>query len=294
MTKRKLALGALLTLALGVAPAARSAQQEAAPATQADRFVTVIPGDWPIILSAPHGGTLRIPGVEKRTGEGISARRGKKPNFSLAFDRNVDKLAFRASDEIFKLTGHRPYVVVAHFTRANIDANRPAEDAYEDPRCKPYYDEYHAALLQFRTEIIGKWRRGLLVDIHGHGGNPTTLIRGTADWQSVRHLVEEFGKEALTGPDGLLGPLAAAGNNLVPPNSDNTAPEDSSLNGGYITRHYGSFEGSNFDAIQFETGNVHRTPEGIDKFGPELAGALVKFHDRYLVPQTDDGPATRR
>jgi hypothetical protein len=307
MTRPATSLAAIrsaVALLLLVAPATRSeppipdqqppAAAPTSPSTQPDSFVTIVPGDMPLLLSAPHGGTLKIPGVERRTGNGISTRRGAKPNFSLAFDRNADKLALRVSEEIFKRTGHHPYLVIARFTRQQIDANRTAEDAYESPLAKPVYDEYHAALLRFRTEILANYHRGLLVDIHGHGGDPTTLIRGTADWQTVRHLVEEFGKDALTGPDGLLAPLAAAGNNLVPKNADNDAPEDRSLNGGYIVRHYGSFEGSNFDAIQFETGGVHRSAAGIDKFGPELADALVKFEARYLVDPPTTSPSSSR
>jgi hypothetical protein len=262
------------------------------PASQPDSTVTPLvylqKGDIPLILSAPHGGTLAVPGVSRRTGEHVPARRGEKPNFSIAFDRNVDKLALAVAEEIFRRTGKRPYVVIANFSRKFVDANRPPEDAYESDTAAPVYDAYHQALRDYRTDILKTWKAGFLLDLHGHGLDPALIIRGSANWSSVRHLVEEFGKDALTGPTGLLAPLEAAGNKIEPPNADNETLENKSLNGGYITRHYGSFEGSNFDALQLELGGSFRNPSRIPTFAKELTDSLLPFLGRYIYPRTSE------
>lgn len=269
------------------------------PPRKPAELVTIQKGTLPIILSAPHGGTMPVPDTERRTGANVPRKRGAKNNFTTAFDRNVDHMALRIADEIEKLTGQRPYIVVANFSRRYIDANRMWTDAYESPIAAKYYHEYHDAIENFRKEILEKNRRGLILDIHGHGGDPESLIRGTADWATVKNMVDFFGKEALTGPEGLLGPIEAAGFKINPPNSEDTKLEVQSLNGGFITRNYGSFQGGAFDSVQWELGNAYRTADGIDKFAPVAADALVKFWKNYLIEgqgklsDIERGPATQ-
>jgi hypothetical protein len=247
----------------------------------------------PIILSAPHGGKLAIPDAARRTGQNILIKKGVKANYSLAFDGNVDVIALKLADELERRTGKRPYVVIANFSRRYVDANRPPEEAYESDAAGAVYDQYHSAIRRFRSDVIRRWRRGLLIDLHGHGRDPAAIIRGTADWASVRHLVEEFGKEAVVGPDGLLGPLAAAGNKFIPPPDQLDEREFKELNGGFITRTYGSFAGGNFDAIQFELGGKFRNAANIPAFVNQLADGLVPFTDRYLLIGPTTGPTTK-
>ena len=275
------------------APAAPTTAPATRPTTRPAELLTVQPGDLPIILSAPHGGKLPIPDAARRTGDNFLIKKGVKANYSIAFDGNVDVVAHQLADELERRTGKRPYLVVANFSRRYVDANRTPEEAYESEAGRAVYERYHAAIRQFRTEVIRKWQRGLLIDIHGHGRDPATIIRGTADWASVRHLVEEFGKEAIVGPDGLLGPLAAAGNKLVPPNDGLDEPEFKALNGGFITRTYGSFAGGNFDAIQFELGGKFRKAENIPTFVSQTADGLVPFTNRYLLVGPTTAPATK-
>lgn len=255
-------------------------------------LVTIQRGELPVILSAPHGGKLAIPEAAVRTGDSILIKRGTKANFTTVLDGNVDVVALTLADEIERRTGKRPYVVVANFSRRYVDANRTPEEAYESEAGKAVYDEYHAAIRAFRTEIIGRWRRGLLIDIHGHGRDPDAIIRGTADWASVRHLVNEFGKDSITGPEGLLGPLAAAGEKFIPPPDKPDETEFAALNGGFITRHYGSFQGGNFDAIQLELGAKFRNVRNIPAFASTLADGVAKFTDKYLLIGATTRPAT--
>lgn len=267
-----------------VAPAATASPAASAPAASQPReLVTILPGDWPVILSAPHGGRLPIAGATTRTGANVLIKKGVKNTFTMAFDGNVDQIALQLADEVQKRTGKRPYVVVANFSRRFVDANRGPEEAYEADAGRAVYDQYHEAIAKFRAGINAKWRRGLILDIHGHGRDPSAIIRGTADWATVRHLVEEFGKESVTGPGGLLGPLAAAGNPFVPPADQPDEKEFASLNGGYITRNYGSFQGGNFDAVQLELGGKYRKPENIPTFVSQLADGLVPFARKYLL-----------
>ena len=249
-------------------------------------LITIQKGDLPIILSAPHGGRKKVPGSAVRTGKNILIKKGVKNTFTMAYDPNVDVVAQQLADELEKRTGKRPYVVIANFSRRYVDANRGPTEGAEDAAGQAVYDEYHGAIQQFRSEILQKFgQRGLIIDIHGHGrpGESGTIIRGTADWNSVRHLVEEFGKESIVGEGGLLGPLNAAGNKFLPACDQLEEKEYPSLNGGYITREYGSFAGGNFDAIQFELGGDYRKLPNIPKFVSTLADGFVPFTNKYLL-----------
>lgn len=264
------------------------------PTTQPKQLVYIERGELPIILSAPHGGRMKIPGSGVRTGKNILIKKGVKNTFTMAFDGNVDVIALTLADDIEKLTGKRPYVVVANFTRRNVDANRAPEQAYEDDAGEIVYNQYHDAIKAFRAEIIRTNKRGLIIDIHGHGREKDTIIRGTADWTSVRHLVEEFGKESVVGADGILGTLARdPAYKHLPAVDQLDEKEFPSLNGGFITRNYGSYQGGDFDSIQFELGSNIRKPENIPHFSETLAEGTVRFMNRYLlIPEPTTRPAT--
>jgi len=285
---RRVVWGFVALLAAGIGPATRdAATAENLQGNLGGGLVTATPGTLPILLSAPHGGTRRMDGVPNRTGENVARKRGAKTNFSFAFDRNTDTLTFAVASAIERLTGQRPYVVVAHFSRRQIDANRPAEEAVESEEARKVYDAYHDALRQFRAEILARHGTGILIDLHGHGGNPEVLYRGTADGQTVRNLRETRGQDALTGDTGLLAPLARAGIKLQPENGS-PAAENPALNGGYIVRKYGSFAGGSFDAVQLELGGALRGAERLPGVAEALGESLVQYWRKYLVRQ-DDG-----
>lgn len=82
---------------------------------------------------------------------------------------DTDVLAFKLANEIERVMGARPFLVVAHFHRKYIDANRPAAGAYESEAAKPHYDAYHDALRDACGDVRGRWGSGILIDIHGQG-----------------------------------------------------------------------------------------------------------------------------
>lgn len=244
-------------------------------------LVEVETGDLPILLTAPHGGTQKVDGAPARTGENQADRIGAKKGFSIAFDANTDKLAHAVSDVLYKSTGHRPYLVVARFSRKYIDANRPAEQAYETDAAKATYDAYHGAIQTAKDAIVKKWGVGLLLDLHGQGSSREKVFRGTANLATVNHLVGTWGRDALTGKDGLLGILEKQGWKLSPTNADTNGKENPALNGGWTVRHYGSLASGTFDAVQLELGASYRR-ENLQKSAENLALAIEEFSKRYL------------
>ena len=60
-------------------------------------LVTVVEGDLPIILSAPHGGTQPVPGCALRKDK-------TRPQFATVVDTRADRLVALTRDELFLLT----------------------------------------------------------------------------------------------------------------------------------------------------------------------------------------------
>ena len=252
--------------------------------------VTVEAGDLPIVISAPHGGRLRLKGVPDRTGKAVTPGTPKGSGFQTALDSGTDALARALADEIAKRLGKRPYLVISNITRRQFDANRPESIAVEHDGARTAYRRYHGALTRFRAEILKKYGSGLLLDIHGQGSTKDAIYRGTANGSTVAGLPREM----LVGESGLLGVLEAKGIRLIPTNKEEGKREAPGLNGGWIVRHYGaSAEGEDgklsatpekFWAVQLECGIDFRRKTAVPKSAANLAEAVEKF-SRAMFPE---------
>ncbi len=233
-------------------------------------------GTLPVVISAPHGGKLPLPGVSDRTGDGVE-------QFVTVRDVNTDLLAEKFAAAVEKKLGGRPYLVVAKFTRKHADANRPPEGAYEGDAAKPYYDAYHAALKKHCETVRTEWGQGMVIDCHGQSAKADTVFRGTAKRTSVALLKSRFGWKAVAGPDSFLGAFAATGRTVFPQvDGPESAAENPSFGGGYITRTYGAAGSTGLDAIQLEFGARFTNAAELDHTAADLAAALAKFQKTYL------------
>jgi len=256
-------------LAMATAAALGGAAEEAGP----DLLVTARPGTLPIVLTAPHGGSARIPGVPERT-EGVRLQDTLTLEVTEAVAARLEALA-----------GARPHVVLARFHRRYLDANRAPAEALMDPRARPSYDAYHQAVRAAVAAARRNPRGGLLVDLHGQAADPETVHRGTRDGQTVRRLLAEQGPTALTGPDSLFGGLAAAGFTVFPGNTPPGEPAEArSFRGGHTVATYGSHHEDGLDAVQVEIGAaLRRDPARRAALAEALAASLHRFHTRYLA-----------
>jgi N-formylglutamate amidohydrolase len=240
-----------------------------------EKYVTMKPGTLPIILSAPHGGDLRLPDIPDRKGEGVK-------QFVTARDTGTTQLAEKLAAAIEKAMGGKPYLVVARFERKQLDPNRPAEGSFEAATAKPYYDAYHGALKGYCEAVRKTWGRGLLLDLHGQGAKADVIFRGTQNLKTVSALKDRFGMAAVTGPDSVFGVLAKKGYGVFPPLDEPGVKEDPRYNGGYIVRTYGSDAGTGVDAIQLEFGGAHRSAKALDRTAADVADGVAAFARAYL------------
>ncbi len=246
-------------------------------------LVDVRPGTLPILLTAPHGGSAEVPGVEPRTIDGRS-----KPGwtFVITTDLGTDVITEAIAGEIEKITGKKPYVVIARFDRRFIDANRRPQIAYDGAAAKPVYDHYHRVIRGFVDEIRSRHGQGLLIDVHGQSKMRNAMVRGTLNGRTITHLLARSGAQAMTGPDGLFGQLETQGFVVFPANgvAIGGTSEDPGFKGGHTVARYGSHRPDGIDAVQLEIGADLRRRDELHSTGQRVGRAVAAFHAAHLSP----------
>jgi N-formylglutamate amidohydrolase len=256
-------------------------QALAQSSADASKLLSVWVGTLPLIISAPHGGREPIPGVPQRRGVGVA-------EFTTGRDNHTDELAETVALKLGARLGVKPFVIIARFDRKFLDVNRPASGAYESAGAKPFYDAYHRALEESSAKVRAQWGGGLVLDIHGQGGEVETIYRGTDNGETVAALVQRYGKEALSGPKSIFGQLAAQGYKVLPDPSG--SERERRYVGGYTARIYGSHRGTKIDAIQIELGTQLRAKANLDRTATDLAQAIEVFARQYLPLSRSEVP----
>ena len=242
-----------------------------------EELVLVEAGRLPVLISAPHGGTLKIRGVEPRLGEGLP--KGAS-GFFAGRDGGTEELAKGIVAALERKTGKRPYSVISATHRKFLDPNRPAEIAYEDEDAKPVYERYHDACRGFCREILATHQAGILIDVHGQGSSAETVYRGTNQGKTVTRLRERFGDASHMGDESLFGLLKKRGWTVYPDPFDGR--EQAGFTGGYIVQTHGSHRPEGLDAVQLEFGADYRKAANRTRIAEDLATAIVEYLDLYV------------
>lgn len=240
-------------------------------------LVEIQQGDLPIILSAPHDGSLDVPGAKPRTGAGLEAKPG---GFVTARDTGTAPLAQLVSQAIETRFGRKPYLVVNRAHRKFMDPNRPAAEAYEEAATQIVYETYHNFLHSVCEEVRNKYQSGLLLDIHGQGSQRNTVFRGTQNGLTVELLRNRFGEGAHSGDASFLAMLDAR-KFIVYPNPFD-GKEQAGFTGGFIVKNYGSHSTYGIDAIQLEFGGLYRAADNRASAAAVIADAVAEYAATYL------------
>jgi len=251
--------------------AGRGGAQEAAGLLRIER------GALPIVISAPHGGALEIPGSTPRTGDGLERKPG---GFVVARDGGTEELAGLVADCIEQRLGKRPWLVVNRAHRRYMDPNRRPEEAFEDAAAEAVYRRYHGALTEACTTMRQRHGTGLVVDFHGQGSAAGTVFRGTGNGVSTALLLRRHGPRAVFGAESLCGELKSRGVLVHPGPLD--GPEQPGYTGGFITRHYGSAGGFDVAAVQLEFGAEYRAAAAREGVAEVVADAIVAHAVTFL------------
>ncbi len=247
-----------------------------------DDLLIIQHGDLPIIISAPHGGALDLPGATPRQGDG---KETGPAGFRTTRDTGTEELALLVVKAIDDRMEGAPTCVISRVHRKYVDFNRPAEIGTEDVEAKKLHDLYHQTLRDTVKEVREKFRYGLLIDIHGQGLSAKTVYRGTSNGLTVQGLTTRKGQDALTGPKSLTGLLRSSGWHVHPDPLD--GKEQEGYTGGYIVRSYGSHRADGIDCVQLEFGSDYRSKQNRARIAEELAQAVEQYAKAYLeIPET--------
>jgi hypothetical protein len=273
-------------------PSACQLQEDITHAGRND-YVSYQVGSLPIVLLAPHGGTLEPAEIPQR--QGASAPR----------DANTVELAEAISDAFFDRFGRRPHLIACHLHRYRLDCNRSlAEGAEGNPYAEQAWNEFHDFVDQAKANATTVFGQGLVIDLHGMTRSSIeigTLIRGS-QWQesdsrinngafaassSVRHLAKQSssGFSALSRGTWSLGAaLEDAGYSTIPspwnpdPGTDSSGDVNDYYRGGYNTVRHGSLNGGSVDAIQIEHPLwIRESAQNRADYAEVLVGSVADF-----------------
>jgi len=256
-----------------------------------NNYVEYIPGELPIVISAPHGGALK-------PGEAADRTYG-----TTGSDRNTVELSLAVRDALIDATGYAPHVILSHLHRSKLDPNREiVEAAQGDPFAENAWHEFQDWIKQARVFVAGDYDRGLYFDMHGHGHsiprveigyllsgsdlnqnddalNNMTMVEKTSIRDLGRHAPETF-SELLRGPKSFGGFLGDEGVRSIPSPGDPSPGSDPYWTGGYNTREHGSRSLSEvISGIQLEHQypGLRDTDANRQVYAAQLASAIRLF-----------------
>ena len=259
-------------------------------------YVEYIPGELPLILSAPHGGSLDPAEVPDRTyGETVT-------------DANIVETTLEVRSALIARTGKAPHVVISHLRRSKLDPNREiVEAAQGNPFAENAWEEFQGFLDIASQTVTRTYDSGFYIDLHGHGH---TIARaelgylltagqlnhtdaevdalGLPQYSSIRALAETSPlpfSRLLRGEASLGGYLQARGVRSVPGPSDPSPGNDAYFNGGYNTARHGSrTAGRTVSGVQMELPRpgIRDTEANRKAFGQALAGAVEAYMTEHF------------
>ena len=247
----------------------------------ASNYIEYVAGNTPIILTAPHGGTLNPASIPDR----IAASCGGTATTTT--DLNTIDLARAMQRRWFARFGKYPHVIVNHLARRKFDPNRDeTEAACGNAEAKVAFAEWHA----FIDSAKGSGKAWYM-DMHGHGHAKQRLELGylltpeQLDLGNVEPLEDSSSIRAISHASPLsfsallptLGTLYAEnGFPSIPSATDPHANGDPYFSGGDNTRRHTLGDVSGVQIESNFTG-VRDTPANRDRFGDATAIVLERY-----------------
>jgi len=270
-------------------------------------YVEYIAGDAPLIISAPHGGSLRPAGIPDR----------KEGEFTS--DAHTEELARALQQAFHDRFGHHPHVIICRLDRRKVDCNRDIEEgAGADANARRAWTEFQDFIEIARSNVLASAGTGFYLDLHGQShavkrvelgycladsqltnANRVLNEPGYADRSTIRTLARRTGlpfSELLRGTNSLGALLAARGYPAVPsPSMPSPGSGNSYFDGGYNVRRHGSLNGGPIDGVQIEVnyGGIRDTASNRANFSRALAQVFDAFFSCYYGLDLRMGAALR-
>ena len=132
-------------------------------------YIEYIPGNLPIIISAPHGGVKQsgstVGGIFYPDNDSTLPDRSCGTNER---DDNTDILIREIQAEIFALTGCYAHIIINNLHRSKLDPNRESSEATcGDSDALDHWNAWHNFIDQASASVETNWGKGLYIDLHG-------------------------------------------------------------------------------------------------------------------------------
>lgn len=254
-----------------------------------------LPGELPVILSAPHGGHLTPSEIADRTWG------------STGTDSNTRELTLEVANAFQNLIGKRPHVIINHLHRRKMDANREiGEAAQGDTIAERAWHEFQNWIETASKIVEEEHGRGFYIDMHGHGHtiprlelgyllNANDLARSDAQLSqitminksSIRTLATDSDlsfAELIRGPNSFGDMMVRKGYPAVPSSSDPHPGGEPYFSGGYNTARHGSRNGGPIDGMQIEhhSPGVRNSAAARSAYARALAEVLIEYLDIHM------------
>lgn len=126
--------------------------------------VEYIAGNAPVILTAPHGGTLNPSSIPDRTASACGG------SATTVTDANTQELVRTMQARFAARFGTYPHVIISHLSRRKLDPNRvQPEAACGNADASTALGEWHAFIDAAKSAVLKAQGKGWYMDMHGHG-----------------------------------------------------------------------------------------------------------------------------
>lgn len=273
-------------------------------------YIEYIAGNMPLIIAAPHGGSLQPAELPDRT------TNAPWPDTVLGTDAATELLARAVRVAVTNRFRRQPHVIICRLDREKIDCNREiGEGAQGHPLTEISWNDYQNFIEAAKRTVSNEFGAGLFLDLHGHGHtlqrlelgyllssselelSNTTLNNNAvyANTSSIRELNQRSPftfAQLLRGTNSLGSLLASNGYPSVPSTVFPDPDGNPYLTGGYCTDRHGSIDHGTISAIQIECNftNVRDSTLNRALFGTNLAAALEPYFAQHFGLTLAQGP----
>lgn len=257
-----------------------------------NQYIEYIAGNLPIIISAPHGGSLQPAEIPDRTWGATG-----KDNYSLGYTLEV-------ANYITQLTGGYPHVIVNHLHRIKLDANRDIDEAAQgNPYAEQAWHEFHGFIEDAKMSVLVNYGHGHYFDFHTNAhadqwvefgymlgaydlgrSDPELSSAYYKNKTSLKNLAYTPGiyfPELVRGGTSLGGLLQARGYKSVPSPTYPDPGGGGFWSGGYNILQHGSRYGGTIDGTMVETYWAFAKDSERDAYSLALARTIVDFVANY-------------
>lgn len=265
-----------------------------------NKYIEVLPGNIPLVISIPHGGYLLPDEIPER------------PCTNCAKHQDIFTIEIGLSirNYIFQKTGLYPYVIINNLHRTRLDPNRNISEAADgNKNAELAWTSFQSAIDSANAEVKKKFGKGLYIDLHGHRHElrrtelgyllsseelqmDDDLLNSEAfiEYSSIRNLItsnkyKRSYADLVRGKFSFGSLLEAKGYPCVPsPAHPFPKMDEPYFSGGYNTTRHGSSTGGTIDGIQIELDEPTRSDSNKrEQLAGDLSVVLLEFLKIYYA-----------